>query len=98
MPDGKHEPVKSPGLGALVRRHPALVHRASASAIGGGLVLFVIASVVNAGAAPARHAAVATASPVPATTPVPWFADLQAAPLPSAIPAHAAAPAAPAPT
>src|SRR5581483_9837717 len=63
------EPIKAPGIAALVRRHPEAVRQSGAAAIAGGLVIFAIASAFNAGAAPAAHQGPAkVAAPVAAAT------------------------------
>jgi membrane-bound lytic murein transglycosylase B len=55
------EPIRAPGLAALVRRHPKVVRHGAAGAIVAGIALFVVASV--AGAAGARPRPEAASSP-----------------------------------
>jgi hypothetical protein len=53
------EPIRAPGIAALLRRHPNTVRRGAVGAIASGAVLFVAASLLTtgAGAAPAPHRA-----------------------------------------
>ena len=58
------EPVRAPGIAAMLRRHPHAVRRSAVGAIAGGTVLFVVASLLTPGAgragpAPARGPPVA---------------------------------------
>jgi transglycosylase-like protein with SLT domain len=69
MPDeaDDDEPIRAPGLAALLRRHPRRVRQAAAGAIAAGVALFVIASLVLPAGADAGHkkAAVGTTRHVP---------------------------------
>ena len=65
------DPVKAPGIAAIVRRHPHALRRGWAAAIGAGLVLFTAASVANAGAGATRPAAAPVPAPPAATDVVP---------------------------
>jgi hypothetical protein len=56
------EPIRAPGLAALLRRHPHRVRQAAAGAIAAGLALFVIASLVLPGGADAGRTKGAAAS------------------------------------
>jgi membrane-bound lytic murein transglycosylase B len=58
-PGSRDEPIRAPGLGAALRRHPKAVRTSAAGAIACGAVLFVVASVTTqvAGADTAGHAA-----------------------------------------
>ena len=49
------EPIKAPGFAALMRRHPDSMRQGGVAAIAAGLVVFAIASAVDAGADPAGH-------------------------------------------
>jgi membrane-bound lytic murein transglycosylase B len=57
------EIIKAPGIGAFLRRHPALGRRTAVGAIGAGVVLFVFSAVITSGAA-----AEVAAPPVAPTT------------------------------
>src|SRR5919197_284429 len=46
-PDATVEPIRAPGLAALLRRHPRLGQHSSLVAIAGGVVLFIVASVTT---------------------------------------------------
>ncbi len=69
MPDeaDDDEPIRAPGLAAMLRRHPRLVRQAAGGTIAAGVALFVIASLVLPAGADADHkkAAAATAAHVP---------------------------------
>ena len=55
------EPIRAPGLAAMLRRHPKVVRHGAAGAIVAGIALFVVASVAGAaGARPRPEAAAAT--------------------------------------
>ena len=89
------EPIKAPGLAALVRRHPDSVRQGGVGAIAAGLVVFAIASAVNAGADPAAHPKPAAAASTSAAAPAPDFEVLPVTTPPAAVPAVAAKPKAP---
>jgi membrane-bound lytic murein transglycosylase B len=63
------EPIKAPGLAALLRRHPDSVRKAGAATIALGLVTFAVASAVDAGANPPAPKPAAAAPVTAATAP-----------------------------
>jgi hypothetical protein len=64
--------IKAPGIAAMLRRHPNALRRVASGAIGTGMVLFVVASVANAGAGAARPE-VAPPAPPTTTAPAPLY-------------------------
>ena len=81
-PERAEDTIKAPGLGAFLRRHPALGRRTAVGAIGAGVVLFAVSAVITTGAA-----AEVAGPPVAPTTALPPAAP----PLPLATPTTQAA-------
>jgi membrane-bound lytic murein transglycosylase B len=69
------EPVRAPGLAALLRRHPKVVRHGAAGAIVAGIALFVVASVAGAaGARPRPEAGVSPTGSIVQVAPVDVYA------------------------
>jgi len=79
------EPISAPALGSGLRRHPQRVRKAAEAMVIGGVLLFVIASVMLPAGADARHRSTPRAAVPGAVNP----ADLDAV-LPAYVPAQTA--------